>query len=102
MTDSDGDARVERHPAGYAYRVRFPRVSEVLAGELGVVYATDGPEGPAPVVDESALAELLPAADRGDLVTIRLYASPAARDAAARAARTRRAAGVAAWRLTNR
>lgn len=77
--------RVERHPAGYAYRARFPRVAEVHAGELGAVYAADGPEGPALLSDESGLADLLPDADRGELVTIRLYASAVARDAAAAA-----------------
>lgn len=79
----DGAVRVERHPAGYDYRARFPRVAEVLGGELGAVYTADGPEGPALVSDEFGLAELLPEGDGAALVTVRLYASAAARDAAA-------------------
>lgn len=76
-----GGRAVERHPAGYDYRARFPRICEVLGAEGGTVYAADGPEGAALVTDESALAELLPGEDLAGLVTVRTFASAAARDA---------------------
>lgn len=72
---------MERHPAGYDYRARFPRLREVVGAEGGVVYAADGPEGAALVADESALAELLPGEDSAGLVTVRIFATAAARDA---------------------
>ena len=75
------DVRVERHAAGYDYRARFPRVREVLGAEGGAVYAADGPEGAELVKDESEFADLLPEEDSTGLVTVRMFATSAARDA---------------------
>lgn len=73
--------RVETHPAGYAYRERFPSLHEVFGGEGGAVYAADGPEGAAVISEESTVGFLLADEDAVDTVTIQVFPTREARDA---------------------
>jgi hypothetical protein len=64
---------VERHPAGFRWRERFPDAAVVLRAEGGVVYAADTERKLWIIRDESAAAALLADDDPVLAVTVSCY-----------------------------